>query len=186
MSTGWRDWIIFDVKPWPSGNPGAFLFISSDRVNDLEIQLRAYDISRDATNFGTQIPVVHEDEFVDVERDPIVLLGVPTDERFRNTLRIYSTHETGAIVELYSNQQQGMLQWRRVYLSAPGSAFEPAYAEVNDLPVGVGTLRVRIVPGWADGPPPSPPWPGPQPGIWAFISVTNNDTQHITVISPQH
>ena len=169
-----------DVIPW--GSPGAFLYIPTEDAASLALQLRVYDVSRDATNFGTEIPVVREHEmFVNEE---IVLLGVPTDPRFRNTLRIYATEPTVVTIEIESEELNGVTQERQVPLLRNGSnAFVPAYAQIGDLPVGAGRLRLRIRP--AAPPPLESPVDVTPPPVWAFVSVTNNDTQHITVISPQ-
>jgi hypothetical protein len=125
---------------------------------------------------------VHEDEMFGW--DPLVLLDVPTDPRFRNTLRIYAIDQTEVILEIHSETLNGMTQQRRIQLRPPSNVFEPAYAEVSDLPVDAGALRLRILPPWADGLPPDP-MPPNTPQVWAFVSVTNNETQHITVIAPQ-
>jgi hypothetical protein len=161
-----------------TGTPGLFLRLLPWQVDDLEMQLRAFDFSRDSTNFGTEIPVIHEEDlFVD---EKIVLLGVPTDDRFRNTLRIYATQPVSVSVELRAAGGT-LLETREVTLSTPDNSYEPAYAQVGDLPAGVGPLRVTVFPPEPD-PLPGMPW---QPPMWAFVSVTNNETQHITLISPQ-
>ena len=169
-----------DVIPW--GEPGIFMYVPTEDAASLALQLRVYDVSRDATNFGTEIPVVREHEmFVDEE---IVLLGVPTDPRFRNTLRIYATEPTVVTLEIHSEELNGMTQERQVSLVRNASnAFVPAYAQIGDLPVGAGPLRLRI--RVAAPPPIGSPVIAPPPAVWAFVTVTNNDTQHITVISPQ-
>ena len=58
--------------------------------------------------------------------------------------------------------------------------FEPGYVEISDLPSNEQMLVVTIDPVV---PPISAPIPPPD--RWAFISVTNNDMQHITLITPQ-
>ena len=65
--------------------------------------------------------------------------------------------------------------------------FEPAFPMFTDfplpeqLPCGETTTRVTVTP--PPGPTgPSPPIPGPP--IWAFVTVTNNETQQITTNSP--
>ena len=57
----------------------------------------------------------------------------------------------------------------------------PAYAAIGDLVgswpelAGKGPLRIEIDPDVILG----------QRTTWAMVSVTNNETQHVTVISPQ-
>lgn len=156
-------------------SPGAFFYVRNDRIADLVAQLRVHDISRSATNFGTAIPIVRDEEF---RTDPVVLLGVPTDARFRNTLRIYAKHNPEVVIVIENDSTRVE---RRLQLREGDELFKPAYAEFTDFPTGVGPVRVTVSyvePVLVD------PAPEPEP-IWAFISVTNNDTQHITVISPQ-
>jgi hypothetical protein len=57
-----------------------------------------------------------------------------------------------------------------VWSYADDALFSPAYGVFTDFPIGDEPVRVSID---ADQP------------IWAFISVTNNETQMITTITPQ-
>jgi len=92
----------------------------------------------------------------------IVLLGVPADPRFRLTLRIYSLAQTTGPVNV-----EGL--GRQLFLIPGGDLHEPSYAEVSDLPRTLNRVVLQ-----SSGAP-----------IWAFITVTNNDTQQITTITPQ-
>lgn len=159
-----------------TGNPGQFVFLPTARMADVVMQMRAYDVSREATNFGTEIPVVRAQ---DMRADEITFIDVPTDSRFRNTLRIYSTHQQPMHVTIEG--AAGVLVDQVVHLSWPKNQFDPAYAAFVQFPADAGPVRVRI---WSALPEIVTP-PGTVPDFWAFITVTNNDTQHITVISPQ-
>lgn len=153
--------------------PG-FLFVPREQSDDLVAQLRVFDVSREATNFGTEIPVVRERDFF-AASESLILLGVPTDPRFRNTLRIYGTGPTiGVQIELTGNSDYREV--REIVGRGDMSKLRPATASIFDLPVGVGDLRITIT-----------PHAGTPPGekYWAFVTVTNNETQHVTVISPQ-
>lgn len=151
-----------------TGKPGRFLYIANS-APDVFANLRVFDASRSAFNFGTEIPVIREHEFI---RGPIKLLGVPLDPRFRNTLRIYALEAVPVVVN-FGNESHP------VTLRAGLNLFEPAYGEFNLFPVGTGTVDVTIAPVL-------PPVVGIEPPpMWAFVSVTNNDTQLITTISPQ-
>ncbi|HEY0593460.1 MAG TPA: hypothetical protein VGF40_16935 [Thermoanaerobaculia bacterium] len=59
----------------------------------------------------------------------------------------------------------------------PGSDFEPGYADLAALvdrhPVLVQSERIRIEVRATD----------PAVRIWGFATITNNETQHVTVIS---
>lgn len=159
----------------PTGAPGLFVYVPRPRRDDLVMQLRAFDISRETTNFGTEIPVVRENDLL---QTPVTLLGVPTDARFRNTLRIYAAEESAFLIRAEGNN--GIVLEESVWAGPGATIFDPSYVMFNDFPTGAGPLRVTITPLVPIVTPPAQPV-----RFWAFISVTNNDTQHITVISPQ-
>ena len=158
-----------------SGTPGRFLYVPVAQAPYLSFNLRVRDVTRQALNFGTEIPVVHERE---LSGDAITLLGVPTDPRYRNTLRIYGSQQTFLNVRFTDGVESFD---RGITLQAGRHSFEPAYAMIGDFPVfasGAQTITVKIE---------APPTLGPLPPVpvWAFISVTNNETQVITTITPQ-
>jgi IPT/TIG domain len=151
-----------------TGTPGRFLYIAKT-APDVFANLRVFAASRSAFNFGTEIPVVRDEQFI---RGPIKLLGVPLDPRFRNTLRIYAIEAISVVVN-YGNESHPLMLRRGLNL------FEPAYAEFGGFPIGTGTIDVTIAAVL-------PAVVGIEnPPMWAFVSVTNNDTQLITTITPQ-
>ncbi len=152
-----------------TGNPGAFLYIPKSAPR-LHANLRVYDETRSALNFGTEIPVVYDREF---SSEPIKLLGVPLDSRFRNTLRIYATAETTVTVFFDDIAQLVTLR--------PGeNVLDPAYAQMSINGSTGGTVDVTIAGQEIQVLPIEPPV-----RFWAFVSVTNNETQLISTISPQ-
>jgi hypothetical protein len=163
ISTNCSDW------------PARLLYLRSGETDRASFNIRVHDTSRNASSHGTSIPVVRQSDFT---TKPIVLPGVPYDPRFRVTLRVYALE--GGVVLVSVNDLSTPLQLQ------PGSnAFEPAYGQMtipNPAVALPGTFTISIVP-------PSSPV-GPPPGLpntyryWAFITVTNNDTQEITTITP--
>ena len=137
---------------------GRILWTQKGAGDSLAFGLRVADVSRSATSHGTEIPVVRESDFT---TGRIALLGVPTDPRFRLTLRIYSLVPPGGPVSIDGYGQ--------VALTPGRDLFDPSYAEIPDLPRTLTRVVLQ---------------PGPTP-IWAFITVTNNETQQITTITPQ-
>jgi hypothetical protein len=114
-----------------------------------------------------EIPVVHREDF---REGQVSLLNVPVDPRFRNTLRIYSLSRSAVLIDL----RFGNGPTQQLYLQPGESWFEPATLTFTDFPLrGNGPATTRVV---IDAPPGVP--------IWAFITVTNNDTQQITTITP--
>jgi len=130
------------------------------------------------------VPFARESDF---SADRIDLLGIPTDARFRKTLRIYSLDPVATDVEVreYVEPESSILTGvpiesvadtlvgtTTVHLAASASRFAaPAYAELGSLPSSTtGTVRLEI----------RPLAPGTR--IWAFLSLTNNETQAVTIV----
>lgn len=139
------------------------------------LDARVRDLSRETQDLGAELPVVLEK---DLYAQPFDLLNVPADPNFRATLRAYRL-DGGATVHVTIRP---MLQ-------------PTATALVNvDIPLhNVGNMRMVAVPNLGvaypqlagKGPLVITISGGPAPATWAFVSVTNNDTQRVTVISPQ-
>lgn len=155
-----------------NGSPGRFIYVNETQLASLSMNLRVHDVSRADVNFGTEIPIVRERDFLD-PREPIVLLGVPTDARFRNTLRIYGKHGDEATIAIEGQAPQ------TVMLQGGTNPFEPAYASFGNFPTGTTPVRVTISLTGNDI-----SYSQKKP-FWAFISVTNNETQMITTITPR-
>ncbi len=168
-----------------TGNPGRFLFVPKDEVGNVAMNLRVFDRSRSAQNYGTEIPIVRQNAFVEGSA-PITLLNVPTDTRSRRTLRIYADVATRVNVRVDQPTEQSYVPLPPlpafeydIELAAGRNVFEPATATFTDFPANIGLATVTITI-------PAPPVPPPTaPRVWAFITVTNNDTQLITTITPQ-
>lgn len=156
-----------------NGTPGRFAFVPKNQIDHLWLNLRVHDASRSGENFGTELPIVRDRDLFHYE--PIVFDDVPTDARFRNTLRIYADAAVKLTVEITGADKK--LDQREITLPAPQNRFEPSYAQIGDLPVNAGQVRITITS-------PEPGQPGFYTAIWAFLSVTNNDTQLITTIRP--
>ena len=168
------DDVLGPAFPIYNGNPGRFIYVPRNQLPNMAANLRVADVSRSALNFGTEIPVVADTEL----RDQVIeLLGVPTDARFRNTLRIYGIDAPFVGVTVEGRPRVTLLMRQGT------SIFEPAYAVFTDFPTGVGPVNVTIHAPIPLGMPPAPP--PPFTPIWAFVSVTNNETQMITTITPQ-
>ncbi|HUJ14105.1 MAG TPA: IPT/TIG domain-containing protein [Thermoanaerobaculia bacterium] len=154
--------------PAYDGDPGRLLYIPRGAFDRLAASLRAADISRSVQSFGTRIPIVPEREF---RGDFLALVDVPSSGNFRETLRIYSLDAGTAVhVRLINNDSTQIVADFDTDLPDPADGFHPGYAQIGDLPMFDGG-RIEITPN--DG-----------KRIWAFVSVTNNDTQEITVVAP--
>lgn len=153
-----------------SQSPGRLLYVPKEQAQGVTFNERVTDTTRTSSSLGTEIPVVRSSQMTNGR---IVLLDVPIDGRYRNTLRIYALRPTVVLVTTVG-------QPIPIELKPGANIFEPAYAQFTDFPVPVdpgsaGTIQVTIEQpqGIVAGPP-----------MWAFITVTNNETQQITTITP--
>jgi hypothetical protein len=154
------------------------LWVRSSDAGHASFNIRVHDTSRNASSHGTEIPVVHPSDFSSA---PIVLAGIPTDNRFRAMLRVYTLDPRPLTVLVSVNGVSNYLE-----MAAGQTMFEPGYASLplNSPALGTpntGSYTVVVTP---PGPPAGPSPVFPTPPVWAFITVTNNDTQEITTITP--
>lgn len=158
------------------GTPGLVMFTRREHEAHLHFSVRIRDLSRQAQTWGTEIPVVRESEFF---TGRMQLLAVPTDGRFRTMLRVYEFLgfglSPGAVrVRFYRTgvSPDVLLHEQTVSLAGTGVL---AYAQLASLPPEVSDaapVRIEIE-------------PLKEMWFWAFVSITNNETQHVTIITPQ-
>jgi hypothetical protein len=173
----------------PPGLQGFFLLVDRRYASDVAFSLRVRDLSRQSMTWGTEVPVVRKEQF---RSGKLSLIDVPTGSGFRQVLRIYDldgSRVAQITIRIYKVNPDRTLPFpdpdpllgsavRSFRIPSPNvAAIYPGYIEVADLnaiaPLS-GTERVRIEI--------EPVTPGLQ--YWAFAAVVNNDTQHLTVISP--
>lgn len=156
---------------------GLLLHVARGTAGSLALSSRIRDLSRQAQSAGTAIPIVRERDW---RLRALRLINIPNDDRVRMTLRVWSDHDAPVTVF--------------ISLGAPGAPSEASttrtltrdrdgvalYAQI-DLDALSARVRsdqaryVRIQSSDGD----------PDVRLWALISITNNDTQHVTIISPQ-
>ncbi|HYK01845.1 MAG TPA: IPT/TIG domain-containing protein [Thermoanaerobaculia bacterium] len=172
------------ADPTPGGNPGRLLYVSRELTSDVSFGLRFADISRASSNGGTDMPVIREGEFL-TERSQ--LFNVPLDGDFRVLLRVYDAAQTRALfrVAVYAQTTDDEQPLHTAVLQAATAETgdfrtEPAYAQFDvtellhlDHQAWPEAVRIEI----------TPLTPGSR--YWAFASVTNNETQLVTLMTPQ-
>ena len=188
----WRtEAALSNPKPWPAYSwegqllpPGGFLRfeggnegrglvlrIPRDQAPHVSFGLRARDVSRVEEGYGTEIPVVRErDFFFDA---PFTFLDVPVERGYRVKLRLYAL-TTGfpsaavAIAPAGGPLTTTYVPWVRVCRDSGCHL----YAEL-DLPSDGGDgARADVTVEQLHVP------------VWGFITVTNNETQQVTVVTP--
>jgi hypothetical protein len=170
----------------PTINPGRLLYVSRDGSEKTSTSLRLWDVSREASDAGTEIPVIHESELRTVTTQ---LMSVPLRGHLRLMLRIYdiANSESRFRIRIYG-QTEGTAPSPPIdefeltaVTSDPGPfRLQPAYAQragiesILQLPnVFPPQIRIEV----------EPLTPGSL--FWTFVSATNNDTQRVTLITPQ-
>jgi hypothetical protein len=174
---------------------GAILLLDRRFSDSVEVHLRVQDISRQSQTWGTEVPVVREKGLY---QGTLNLLDIPIGVAFRQTLRVYdvdarpdavvrvrfyrvnpATDTTSEVLDpappdlLVAERTVHLITEQRI--GTP--AYDLGYAEISNvgvLPELQNVDRIRIeVTSLTTG-----------LRFWGFVSVTNNDTQHVTVISP--
>ena len=169
---------------------GPVLFhVDSRYASKLTFGSRIRDLSRQDQSAGTEIPVVREDR---MSAEPLYLVNVPVESNFRDMLRVYALPEVDDPVvdvsyyerlnEFFVDQASHVpLRTERVRLRSFGPTGDylltPSLAEIpgiEGLPEVVGKKAL-----WIEV---KPVTPGLR--IWAFVSITNNTTQQVTLVTP--
>lgn len=169
------------------GVDGALLYVPNTHVGAAKMSLRIRDISRNATSLGDDVPVVR----VDQAAHEISIVDVPIDPKYRATLRIYGFAQEPMPVRVTIYPEDGDVPLHQLDVTLHGvvnAVFEPfppvpAYLALDPLPAAVraaGGSRVRIeITNFA------PVITPPPPRIWAFVSLTNNETNQVTIVTPK-
>ena len=161
----------FNGESYPRGT---FLYSPRADAPNLAFSLRVRDTSRQAEGFGTHIPIVREsDMFTNTD---LTLLDVPIDPLYRTKVRMYVLDAGAhtAQVTVVRPNEASVTERSRTYevsVAAP-DLIQPGYAEF-DVPAGRADERANLYIRIGDRETPS----------WAFASVTNNETQQVTIVT---
>jgi len=158
---------------------GLVLFVPRPIAEKTFFGLLVRDVSRDATDWGTEIRVIREK---DARYGAMLLENVPFDSRYRLTLRVYAIDGGPSSVLVTAFVPNAAPFTKSIALDAacdtpPCNSRTPAFASADLgslFPSLHGNATVSIEPSDGAGRP-----------HWAFVSVTNNESQHVTTISPQ-
>jgi hypothetical protein len=170
---------------------GILFHVESTHASEVTFTSRIRDLARQAESAGTEVPVVREDR---ITHEPLYLLNVPRASKFRTLLRIYALPEVQdpeVEVRYYPlpdvNTGEGLSEYvvplrvdrlRLQSFTAPvGLQLRPSAGHIPNLEslpelAEWDAIWIEVV----------PVTPGAR--LWAFVSVTNNDTQQVTLISP--
>ncbi len=164
---------------------GQFIYVAEADEARVQLNSRVWDRARETLTAGSEIPIVREREFTS---STIVLLGIPVAPHYRHTLRVYDFDgRSGARVgiRVYADHETtpraSVTRTLGVFSTAKATPAQlpvhPGYVELDPALLapldGVSTLRVEIEP-LDEG-----------MRLWSFVSVTNNETHHVTTFSHQ-
>jgi len=165
---------------------GAFLYVPLPLVPSTKFSLRVRDTSKNAGNLGVEIPVFSGPD----SAGELTLIDIPTDPQYRSTLRIYGWTSAPMTVgvTVYPENGNTAIEHYDVTLSGvvtldavPYPPY-PAHASFDPLtaPVRASGQRVRIeLTNYGQNVSP------PLPNLAAFLSLTNNETQQVTIVQAQ-
>ena len=165
----------------PLPDDGGVLSAAAADAENLTFALRVFDTSRSELSAGTEIPVVRQSSFRTSATD---LVNIPVDSNFRVTLRLYEMNLDRAdfLIVVYDHVMARIHDYYRVSVttSTPQNElrFEPGYLVLDNLrPFDTPSrsssrVRIHIEPLSAGS------------AFWAFVSVTNNTTQQVTLVTP--
>lgn len=162
---------------------GCLAHVDADRAGDLSFALRTRDVSRQSASWGVMVPVVRGDQMFS---RTFSITDVPVDPQFRATLRLYDADPTTppqVMVRVYSVSAVSGRDMPDEFVAEFTPSFSIGYpglraavsqtylAGLPNLP-STGRIRIEVIP--LDN----------RQDYWGFVSVTNNDTQEVTVIHP--
>jgi hypothetical protein len=163
-----------------------FLYVRAADFDNVRMNTRVHDANRFTQTAGAEIPSPRDDEFTS---ETITLLNIPVEPQYRHTLRIYDdAGRDGArvVIRIYADDEhEPRVTFAQVLRAKDtttrvSTAQLPVYPALAQLTLGqllatdgIESLRVEI----------QPIDPGVR--IWSFVSITNNDTHHVTTVTPQ-
>ena len=166
-----ESYVAFEGKDYPRG---VALIAPRAEANNLAFSLRVRDTSRAAEGYGTEVPVVREKDMF--RGTDLTLLDIPVDPRYRTRLRMYAfdtgEHDAWVTIDRANAPDEQLFVPVRRQCAGSGCNELPWYAEL-DLPVGAENERVNVYVTIG----------GNDSLAWAFASVTNNETQQVTIVT---
>lgn len=150
---------------------GAVLLVPRESVDAFSFGSRVRDRAREGEDFGTELPVLRESA---MRRARFRLLDIPVTSAYRSKLRVYVyTPDDGleaTIVGSFPDREGGFL--RRLPLERVDRTFAYAEIELQTIPDLKSDRLILEVLSPSELP------------AWAFVTVTNNASQRVTLVTP--
>lgn len=163
---------------WNNWAPTFFVKIQKEFADRVWINIGAFDAARMGASLGAEIPAVREDDFTG---ESLQLLNIWTGDAMRSRLRVYGLPDTpspsSVVIQYWElGHDARMLGEDTLLLTRrPTEQFEiefPDYAELAIPHFGEKPVRIEVTPV------------APSAKIWAFASMTHNETHFVTIVSP--
>ena len=176
--------VFTDIAP----HDGALIYVQRRYADDVSLNLRLRELSRNELSAGAEVPIVREDRLLSSTAH---LLNIPLDNPSRIRLRVYgisSPSGAGDVrVRIFAGDEIVPSAEQVLTMSpypAPRLALPqerppvPSFgqiSEIRSLIPGVSAARIRI-----DVEPVTP-------GLvfWPLVTITNNVSQEVTLVTPQ-
>ena len=164
---GWVPSMRLDKATSPSGQ---LLYLFRGTSNSLRAWSRIHDLSRQAQSAGVEVPPVFERDFKPV----IDLMNVPTDSRFRVMLRVWSLNGVPATSYVAGLRGAKNLSIPLTFSAPTTEALAFASADLTPLlqqfpPASLAGVQIAR---------------DENSRFWAMVTITNNETQEVTIITP--
>ena len=171
------------IEPWSRSADTPFLILRppADLAARLHFSVRLRELSRDADGPGTEIPVLRSRDF---QQNQVWLASVPTNGRFRSTLRVF-TRGDSVVVRVRDAATGELLLEREIRRFYPTDGDPFGTVTLNDLLSQAAvrtreTVRIEVESTslvWAPA-----VW---APPVWALLTLTDNETQRVQIFTPQ-
>lgn len=174
--------ITEQAYPYETGENGpgalnAFTFNVSSSQSGIIVRSRLYELSKHAQPAGVEIPVIREDEFF---TDTSRFIGVPNNSVVRVALRVYDPmHIPGSAARVEIFDKNGTVLGSTILPLIPQTvdAISPGYAAILDVAsafpqlAGIDHFDIKVTPIQSTR------------AYWAFVSVTDLNTQTVLLVT---
>lgn len=169
---------------WPTF-PAQFIYVRKPDAKKLVVSTRVYDASKSTATAGAFIPTARDEDF---SAGGFTVIGIPVAPQFRSTLRVYdaSASDFGEIqIGLFGDNENLPFYVGATHLQSDPdrqtftTALLPAHPSIAQIDLSAlipaaKYSRVRVQIATEDA----------SLRLWGFVSITNNETSHVTVITP--
>jgi hypothetical protein len=154
---------LFDVSTQSPAGVFVYGIRGTGRLTGLST---VQEVTRHTQGFGTPIPVVHESDF----RDGWSIRGVPTAPKYRVTLRVWTLDRPLTMRVFYGTSFYFTDVFEiRTSDDDPHYAFVDLTERFKRVPTSIVSIGASV---------------GGFERMWAMVSITDNETQDVTILTP--